>query len=829
MVGCLVVGLLASMGAVTHAQVSQAVDTQLDPLLDFDDTLSITAPVMTATPTQLHFSDDVTIQWREVLIRGRQMHIDWTTQRGTLTDELSVSGPFGRFFPARMGLDLHNRSMTYHDVALKISPDNLNSPLWFRAQSVTQSEDRFSAHEVTWTPCNAPDPHTYIWAHQMHYTPDRSIWSLGSIWWVPLPLAIAKVPIPIPVYHYALGERSVVWNVPSVGRRDTPGWGWFVQNTIDYNLTQGKSSSVILDWFEYQGIGVGLTHIQPVGAWLTSWSVYRLDQHPTQQSTQKSAMSAWLMDNEWRITANVESVDGEKFNSLGRDVRNTRRLDMQYEDNGEGVGLSWYQQEDIRQKRNEWVIDTSYRFNQREYFSFSHQQTNTLATDTSYAKSKWGATLPLGSQSQVAVTGVLDRYVIRQAIDDLLRLNAEVHSTWNAWVTTRLLTNYRWDLDQDRYTADNRSGRNNILMALPQLDVLFQRPVHWSLDTSGVSLNQGLLWSKLTMGRFQEYMYDSARLYYRVYPQTQDMDALPNTVILDTRYNQSITLSYGGFSTQLASDFMYKQQVFRAPGRSWLDSDAGYLVGYTGQLDLGWSSIMGSALTYEVNHVPIQNNSPFYAFDLRTQKRNQLGGYVDFFVIAPSIGKWRHETQYNWITDQWNPYTTELSLTPHPLLLTSIRTGRLLSPKPSDAGREYLPTDFRLTIGTPTHPLRFSYYLTLDSNQWVYQQLFRVLQSSLSLAWDLLPGTDYSTSVGVVLQYQPTSDSFSWSQYTVQSISIAQKDHCRMYTFSYNNPMQEWSLQFHLLAFPEEKIGYMQQRSGWRFKGLWNDQSQERL
>ena len=819
------------MGVIIHAQSegSLAGASQSDDPIDSEPNLLLTAPVVSSTPTTSFFSDDVSIQWRDIIIRGRQMHIDWVTESGALRDEISVSGPFGRFFPSYMSLDLHNRSLTYHDVALKMIPDTLPSPLWFRAHTVTQYEDHLVAHHAMWTPCNAPTPHTHVWSHQVHYTPNRSIWSLGSVWWVPLPFGIATLPIPIPVYHYALGERSVVWNVPSVGRRDTPGWGWFVQNTIDYNLTQGKSSSVILDWFEYQGIGLGLTHIQPVGPWLTSWSVYRLDQHPTQQSTQKSGMTAWLMEHDWRITANIESVDGEKFNSLGRDVRNTRRLDMTYQDNGESVGLSWYQQEDIRQKRNEWVIDTGYRFNQIDYFTFSHQQTNTLGTNTSYAKSKWGTNLPIGPHSQVSITGVLDRYVIRDMVDDLLVLSAEVRSTVNEWVSTRWLTHYRWDLDQDRYTADNTSGRNNILMALPQLDVLFQRPIDWSVASSGVSLNRGLLSSKLTMGRFQEYMYDSARLYYRVYPLTHEMDALPNTVIMDTSYTQSIGLSYGGWTTQLDSYFLYKQQVFRSPGRSWLDSDAGYLLGYTGQLDLGWSSIMSSALTYEVNHAPAQNNSPFYTFDLRTQKRNQLGGYVDFFILSPTLGKWRHETQYNWISNQWNPYTTELSLTPHPLLSTSLRLGRLLSAKPSDAGNEYLPADFRLNWGSPTHPLRLAYSLTLDTNRWVYDQVFRVLQSSFSFSWDLLPGTDYSTSVGVVMQYQADPTPFSWSQYTIQSISISQKDHCRMYTFSYNKPMQEWSLQFHLLAFPDDKIGYMQQRSGWRFKGLWNDQSQDRL
>ena len=785
--------------------------------------------VTTVSGNALLFTDSVIITWDDYEIRARELIIDLNQQRGEAHQDLAIRLPSGTITPSRILFELEKREAHFDDVSFEVSPPDLQANFFVKAARVTTKESYFNANHASLTTCSLPNPHYHIWSYWSQYQPNHRILSIGNILWAPLPLGIGHLPILIPAYYYAIGERQVIWNIPTIGRRDYTGWGWFVQNTIDYNLTQQKSSSVMLDWFENQGIGLGITHIQPIGDVLTSWSFYELQQAPTNQTTKKSAISAWLTGSPIRVTANVESVDGEKFNTPGREVRNSRSLDMGISNDAEEWGIRIKNNDDIRQKRQELSIDTTYQFNGQSLFSVSHQQTQFLGNQTSFAKSQLDASIPFLTNSTFFINTLLDRNVFAGKADDLLMIQSSVQSTWNANIITRLSTAMYWDLDLQTVTRDNSSGRNNYLIALPQLDIFYQQMIPISYPLGPFSIDTGSISSKLTIGRFQESQYDASSKFQRIYPLPEAMDAYPNAFILDSQYQQVVRWGGKWFPTQFRSIVSYKQQVFRSPGRSWLDSDSGYLLGYKGSMEFQGTGWMSSSIIYDINHAPSQNNSPFYYFDLRSQQRHQVGGEVAFYLISPTFLRWENATQYNFITSRWNPYSTELSTAPLPYLSASIRTGRELSVAPEQRGTEYLPTDFRFNWGGVTDNIRLGYHVIFNTNDWVYQDRLKVIQSGLSMSLNLWSNTDYATTVGLAFQYNTQNPEWQWSAYELQSLFISFKEHCRTLTFNYNKVIQEWSIQFNLDAFPNDKIGYVQQRSGWRFKGLLDEKNQERL
>ena len=48
-----------------------------------------------------------------------------------------------------------------------------------------------------------------------------------------------------PIYKYHLGKRKTIWNFPTIGKKERDGWGWFIQNTIDYKYENNQESSIL--------------------------------------------------------------------------------------------------------------------------------------------------------------------------------------------------------------------------------------------------------------------------------------------------------------------------------------------------------------------------------------------------------------------------------------------------------------------------------------------------------------------------------------------------------------------------------------------------------
>ena len=142
-----------------------------------------------------------------------------------------------------------------------MTPPELKGNLYVRATELTDTPDYQYGKWGRITTCPFPDhPHHYIKAWRFRYYEDKAVYMFGAWYYnkmlfppfslIPIPIPLIEF-LPIPFYRYSIGKRRVVWNFPVISnKQNSTGWGWIIQNTIDYDMYKGKESSIYLDWHQ---------------------------------------------------------------------------------------------------------------------------------------------------------------------------------------------------------------------------------------------------------------------------------------------------------------------------------------------------------------------------------------------------------------------------------------------------------------------------------------------------------------------------------------------------------------------------------------------------
>jgi hypothetical protein len=745
-------------------------------------------------------SGNVVIEYEDIAISAQELCFDTHKNIVWGTGNILVSRGEDMFKTKHVFLDLKSKNIKLRDISLAVQPPDSKEILYIRAKTIEDDGTLKKGRGGVFTSCKLPkEPHYAIYSDVFeYYTNDKVI---GYNNW--MSNAFAFVPLYSPYYYYELGQRDIVWNFPSIGKKETPGWGWFAQNTIDYNNIEGKDSSILVDWFENKGIGLGAIHQYKWEDNRGELSYYQLNEADTLKLNEKMSWfhKAKLSDPlsvDWKFNR----IDAERINSSGRQKRDSKEFNVNFDDLGDKYNLSIKENQEYNQNIRNLQANFGHDFNGQKIFNVDYSQGDNFVREqrTVQTKVDYNVSLPgdFKLDNKFDYDRVADMYD-EEVPDDKLRSTISLSKPINKDFSISILMDHLWDLDEDRNTDDQ--SKNNFMYKMPEVNIKY----------SNIDFGFFRFTEEATIARYQEYQYDRGADKTREFPDRIDFNIAPNTYI----FKQGIDSSAQGFSVNAN----YDQYIFSTPGKSLFEGDALYNF----RLNTGYSNTFFNCIKtstkYNRVYSPEEGNTPFYYFDgVKNREVHDIAETLTFYFISESKFRWYHTTGYNWLTEDWNNYNTGILISPVNQFLFKADTGKYY-----DTG-EFQPLSIRLEL-KPTANTGIYYNLRRDIN--VGEILSTDFKLSLRLGGD--PNYSWDIEAYFLYNYDGPMRDIDFQRYEMQTLQLVKNDHCRKIAMSYNKRLEEFSIKFIVDAFPNDPIGFKKEKEVWKVEGILDDQTAERF
>jgi len=768
----------------------------------------------------IHATGNVDIAIDDIHIRTNDLSIDTASGNLVATQGVTLERGDQSFVVPSLHYHIDSQTAALTDVHIRIDPPDAKKPIYLTAKTMQSSPSTNIGTQCTITSCDLPHPHYYLQAENFELDPDREATLYNMIFYHPIG------PIPFgfwsPMYIYALGKRDIIWNFPTVGRKNTPGWGWFVQNTIDYGYVRGMDASLFVDWFENKGFGFGVQQPWDMGWFYGKTYGYTFTESDTGQHNYKVGVSPTVEIDKFTISTDYQKVDGVKILNSGREETEHKSIAVTYSDIGEISYASIEDDTNTLQQYRKVSHRFFYEFNQErswewrgtDYYYFNRNQrlsNNTLTQETR---------LPWKSRLKTTFTRDEDISLNNSYLtNDRLIANTQLSTQLTEDLSMRIAVSHLFDLDEDRVTTDTYSGQNNFLYKHPE----------FTFDYRNSTLLPVLWTQKVIIARYQEVQFDFSAQKPRTFPDPQNYTWEPNTYISNTTLEKQWTQL--PFSSIFSLSAHADQYIFKSPEKDIFSGDALYTVGLTASLSSDIGGFMKTQSNYTTRLSPDENNSPFFAFDRNTQALNEVTETLTFYLFSESQYHWRNSSGYNWILSRWQPYRTQIFAKPIEAFSTTVQTGYILDPRSFyESENRYEPLNLLFNIA-PTQNMRLDYSLSLDINELSKSNRYYVNRSTISFGVGLGDDPDYKWDIRGNFGYNTLAQSggIDFNRYEMQTLAIVKQDHCREFSLGYNKPLEEFQIQFTIKAYPDDKFGLRKTRDAWKVEGVLDKTAAERL
>ena len=755
-------------------------------------------------------------------------------------------------------LDLDKEEVTLKELRVKVTPPEAKGDIFLSAKSITDTREVKTGKSGYVTACDNEKHHHFMWAQSFNYKPKKRIVLYNVLFYN----EIFNIPIVLwsPVYWYALGERKVVWNFPTIGKKERDGWGYYIQNAFDYNTYgYGKDSSVYVDWFQTKtegtvkregNWGYGIKHfyeydklegdiyyynydfkeIRRSGTGLTVEELTnkKIQMHNTYKPNDRLKLSYDFL---------IQDID-ERINSTGQSELDNKDFKLNYDNLGDKHDLTFSEDQNFRAKQK--MVDISYKrqFNSERRYDFHLRQTDLLASHKNILASEATIRKKLPGKVTIETTWDYDKNDFRN--DDLdpeekLVAQTTLTKTFTDNFNMKILHNQLYDLDSDTVTSDIQN--NNYLYKVPEVQLNYTNSNMWDKK---FSFTQNTI-----IGRYQEKRYDSQTQSMVTFPKTDDFTIAPNIFKFKQELSKSFTgktknytkikeSNWSKHQNSLTLSAFYDQYLFQTPGYTFFESDALYFLGYSGTYSTDHFKHISTRTSYTSQSVGSNNFSPFLLYQKNGNPKNEISETLSFYhknSRKQSHYEWENRISFNWMTNSWRKYTTTVTVKPSKVFMMTVSAGKLISPTPAQ-----LPTRFdntRLTMELlPQQSMKFDYNLSLDTNIWKDEDYIEVAQSNFNFKfrlgklklyqWHFEGNFIYNTSV-------QTDRDFNALRYQLQTFKLVKKAHRRTLEIGYNKVTNETTIKYSLNAFPDDPFEITKKENVWEVGGRFNKKSEERL
>ncbi|MBT5954330.1 hypothetical protein HOG98_06375 [bacterium] len=760
---------------------------------------------------QLTASENVSLSFSGVEIKADQLII---TKDKTVvsTKNVSISRGDNTFNPTSLSFNLKKNEVSITDIAIKIDLPESKHPLYVQIKNLTDLPDLKKGIDGVITSCELDPPHYYATASHFDFVPNERVFAFNVTHYNPIlgfPLFLWS-----PIYSYDLGTRKFIWNFPTIGKKETDGWGWFIQNTFDYDRLDGNDSSLYLDWFSSnsfgntKGLGLGINHQYKFNDHRGAIYFYQLSEQDTGNVNQKQSFDYNYEPSPFlKVSTSYQKKDGVKINSRGYEDNESKKIIYNYDELGNKFSAKIEEKQNFFSPQKNFNFNFSREHNKRKYIDFEWKNFNNYIGNQNVQNGKLSLLTLFPESSLKNDIFYYGKESLNNTSDAIERLRYT--STYTKTFSSTI--EFKAVIQSQSQLADLSPTSNS-----NDYDMFYRLP-EFTLNVKNLKLNGFNITQTMTAARYQEVRRTLGKI--REFPENVDMGMEPNTYAYSSKVNQSF--SKLPFSSTFSLNADYLQYIFKTPGKTLFEGDAFYKVSFTPSLKSEFFGFLKTSTNFIWNHIPDDANSPFNKFDAFTSKStisNRLTESLTFFIISEKIASWTHTAGYDWIRKKPDGYTTKLKIAPTKSTKINLSTGRNLELGTWNS----LNTDLSYT---PTKNQSYTFHVTQDLNEGSLQN------SYFTLKFPYGDDPDYQWSVQTQFIYVPTtfSNTLNINKYEMQTISIVKNDHCRTFNFSYNKPLEEFKFSLTINAFPKDSIGIKKTRDLYKLEGILDESSKERL
>lgn len=708
------------------------------------------------------------------------------------------------------------------DARVTLFPSDIGQAVYLSGHHVLDDGSHYQGEHGRITSCSLPEPHYYFKASRFNYQPDKRI--VGRNVFLYYPIGLIPFGLFSPIYTYELGKRKIIWNFPTIGQKKTPGWGWFVQNVIDYDYRNGHESSVLVDWFQFKGIGLGISHYYQFGRHDGTAYYYHLKEQDTGILNHSLQLKHSIqLTDYWKLSGYYKTTDAERINASGRFETNSKGIQASYVNLGSYFDIGGDETENFLQRFKTISLFSNRRFNQDTIYSFKYLQSDNYIARMRTYDSQLANRLRLPGQNDMAS---VFKYQGREGIlsnttklEDQLQATTVISHIFSDQWRAALTIDHLFDLDGNRVTGDYR----NFFYKLPEVKI----------DYTPASLHGYALTSSFTVARYQEHRVFGSGI--KRFPSDSEFEGQPNTYI----FRQTFSKEWRPFSD--ASYFSLKstfdQFWFKTPGFSLFESDSFYEFNIRPTFKYMASRFVQLTTDYNRTFVPEGGNSPFISqFKNGVTNINQLNQNVIFFYRSPDRYSWTHTLGYDYIRDFYTPYSTSILIRPNSKMSYKLSTGAdinhlqdYLRDRRNEISNFETAGIFRALLWdiviTPSSNMSLSVHHSQDVNRGL------INNSTIRLSFPLIKNPDHGLAIesDFVYDVPDHTRNLVFDSYELATLGITKFNHCRKLKFSYNKIRDEYQVLFTILAFPNESFGFRKNQNVTTFEGFLDKPSQERF
>jgi hypothetical protein len=708
------------------------------------------------------------------------------------------------------------------DVRVSIRPQDVQETVYLSSKHLIDDGHHYTGEKGVITSCSLPEPHYYFKASTFDYRPDHRI--MGKNVFLYYPLGFVPFGLYSPIYTFELGKRRIIWNFPTIGEKKTPGWGWFVQNVVDYDYRNGHESSVLLDWYQSKGIGVGVRHYYQLGPHDGTAYYYQLEEQDTGRLNESLQLDhRYQLNDDWLLSGYYRSTNAERINSSGRIYLDSQGLKATYDHSGRYFDVGIDQGENFIQRLKSMSLQSTHRFNQDPIYTFRHFQSDNLVVQARTFDTQFSHYLKLPSEQAMTTTlkyqgreGILSN---PQRMDNQLQATTVFSKIISPQWKAALTVDHLFDLDSNRVTGDFR----NFFYKLPELKVTY----------TPLSINGYTLTSALTVARYQEHRIVGSNL--SKFPSDSEFEGQPNTYI----FKQTLYKQWTPFSdkTIFSLNSTFDQFLFKTPEFSLLESDSFYQFNIKPSYEYKASRFIQLKTDYNRTYIPKNGNSPFISqFKNGVVDINQLTQSIVFFYDSPDRYSWTHSVGYDYIRDYYTPYSTSILVKPNSAASFRLTTGAdinhfqdYLKDRNNEVASFQNAGIFRAFIWDVAYTPSKNMGISVHHSQNVNKGTINNSSFTVSLPFGHHPDYAWAFESDFVYETPDHTRSFVFESYHMQTLGISKQNHCRKIKFSYNKLRDEYRLLFTILAFPKDSFGFKKDQNVTTFEGFFDKPSQERF
>ena len=535
----------------------------------------------------------------------------------TSKESVQITRGDENFNSSSLVLDLEQSQLKLEDIHIAMELPNKKGKVYVNVRELIDKSNRKMGTNARITTCPLNEPHHYLRAWKMNYQPGKRVDLFFAYWmnhYTFFPFTILPpVPVlewlPVPFYSYHLGQRNIIWNFPTIGKKTTDGWGWFVQNTIDFRYENNKESSILLDWFETKGdrkgnIGAGLNlNLGNYDHYSTIYYYnYDFEQCSEKKQNRIYAFSQTFTFDQWLMTAKYKRLDvDERINSSGSDSYEEWSMNTTLDPNGFPLKMSLKDKSQFKQNYTSFSSSASKQglhytsqlsYNDNVYKSSDRQSVSSKLTHSYELKHGINVSHTFDYRKD-------DDTDDNIAADENLKTYTSINKRLPKDIHMRIKLDYFIDVDSDRVTNDLQS--QNFLYRLPEVE-LSKKGELFSFKSD----------SLFRFGWYKEYRYSSA-LDELEEISLDDKSFQPNVYFFSQKFSKDV--SNLPYKSRFNFNTAYEQYVFKNENKTIFEGDAQYNIAINGSLSSDINNWVRMSTNYKSRYAPEENNSPFYAFN----------------------------------------------------------------------------------------------------------------------------------------------------------------------------------------------------------------------